>query len=127
MENYTNLFIAFLSGVCFHAIWTYLVAVGYSVIMFKGAMRDSLLFLAKNVQTIYEINYIKEEAWRLSGRDEKYIEFQQKVDKREIESLKSTTIRNFINSVPPKHNYLIKFHDWDSAMDYIDKIIKEEK
>ena len=83
--------------------------------------------LAKNIQSIYEINYIKESAWKLADRDEKYIEFQKTIDEKEISSLQNTFIRNFINSIPPKYNHLIEFHDWDSAMDYISKIIKDGK
>ena len=127
MESHTNLFIAFLSGFCLHIMWSYLVNLGYTVLMFKGAVRDSLIFLAKNMQSVYEINYIKEEAWRLTERDEKYIEFQKKIDKKEMVSLQNTVIRNFINSIPPKHNHLVKFHDWDSAMEYIDKVATEGK
>tara|TARA_Y100000593_G_C4317844_1_gene341919 strand:+ start:2283 stop:2666 length:384 start_codon:yes stop_codon:yes gene_type:complete len=126
MESYTNLFIAFLSGFCMHIIWSYLVNLGQTVLMFKAVIKDSLIFLAKNIQSVYEINHIKEEAWRLIDRDEKYIEFQKKVDAKELKSLQDTVVRNFINSIPPKHNHLVKFHDWDSAMEYIDKIIKEE-
>ena len=74
MESYANLFIAFLSGFCMHIMWSYLVNLGHTVLMFKSVIRDSLIFLAKNVQSVYEINYIKEEAWRLSERYEKYIE-----------------------------------------------------
>ncbi len=82
-------------------------------------MRDCVMFMAKNLQNVYEIKYLKEEAMRLAGRDEKYIEWQQRVDEKEIHSLKTTCIRNFINAVPPKYNHLIKFHDWSSAMEYI--------
>ena len=85
------------------------------------------MFMAKSLQEVYDLKHLKEEALKISGKEEKFIEWQSKVDKREIESLKRTCIRNFINAVPPKYNHLVKFHDWDSAMEYIDKIIKEEK
>jgi len=127
MESYTDLFIAFTCGVCFHVVWSYLIGIGAGVIVFRNSMKDSLLMLAKNIQSIYEINYIKESAWKLADRDEKYIEFQKTIDEKEISSLQNTFIRNFINSIPPKYNHLIEFHDWDSAMDYISKIIKDGK
>jgi len=127
MSNYVDLFIAFLSGFCIHIMWSYLVNLGHTVLMFKSTIKDSLLFLTKSMQTVYEINHIKEQAWRLTERDEKYIEFQKQVDRSEIASLQNTVIRNFINSIPPKYNGLIEFHDWNSAMEYVDKIIKEGK
>ena len=127
MESYTSLFIAFLGGIIFHSLWNYLVNSGYTIMMMKAAIRDCIIVTAKNMQSAYEINYIKEEAWRLADKDEKYIEFQKTVDKKELMSLQNTIIRNFVNSVPPKYDHLVEFHDWDSAMKYIDKVIKEGK
>jgi len=127
MESYTSLFVAFLCGMCFHVIWNYLISMGQTIIIMRTTINDSVILLAKNFQSVNEINYIKQLAWRLAEKDEKYIEFQNVVDKREIKSLKSTCIRNLINAIPPKYNHLVKFHDWESAMNYIDEIIKEGK
>jgi len=127
MESTYLILVSFLFGVLFHMTWNWLVNTGYSVIMMRGVMKDCLIFMAKNLQNVYEIKYLKEEAMRLVGRDEKYIEWQAKVDEKEIRSLKTTCIRNFINTIPPKYNDLVEFHDWDSAMNYIDKIVKEAK
>ena len=125
--DFTSLMFGFLFGVLFHIIWNYLVNAGYGIIMIKSAIKDCVVLMAKNLQNVYEMKYLKEEAMRLAGRDEKYIEWQRKVDEREINSLKRTCIRNFINTVPSKYNYLITFHDWDTALEYIDKTIKEER
>lgn len=125
--NFTSLAIAFLFGILFHIIWNSLINMGYTIVMMRGAINDCVIFMAKSLQNVYEIKYLKEEAMKLAGRDEKYIEWQRMVDEKEIKSLKTTCIRNFINAIPPKYNHLIKFHDWDSAMNYIDKVIKEER
>ena len=127
MSGYTELFIAFLCGICLNMLWNYLVKTGYTIVMMKTTINDCLFVLAKNIQDVYEIKYLKDEAMRISGKDEKYIEWQSKVDERQIRTLKVSCIRNFINSVPPRFNHLIKFDDWDSAMQHIDKIIKEGK
>ena len=118
---------AFLFGVAFHIVWNWLVNTGYTIIMMKRAINDCVVFMAKNLQNVYEIKYLKEEAMRLAGRDEKYIEWQARIDEKEINSLKTTCIRNFINAIPPKYNHLIKFHDWETAMEYIDKTVKEAR
>ena len=100
---------------------------GSTIVMMRTAINDSLIVMAKNIQDVYEIKYLKEEAMRLVGRDDKYIDWQSEIDRRQINSLKTSCIRNFINSVPTKYNHLVKFDDWDSAMEYIDSVIKEEK
>ena len=127
MGSYTSLFIAFLFGVCFNMLWNYLMNLGSTIVMMRTAINDSLIVMAKNIQDVYEIKYLKEEAMRLVGRDDKYIDWQSEIDRRQINSLKTSCIRNFINSVPTKYNHLVKFDDWDSAMEYIDSVIKEEK
>ena len=81
--------------------------------------------LTKNIQATHEIQQLKHIHYELLERDEKYIEFQKTIDEREIKSLKNTVIRNYINSVPPRYNHLIKFSDWDSAMLYLNKLLKE--
>jgi hypothetical protein len=108
-------------------LWNWMVNTGYTIIMMKAAINDCVIFMAKSLQDVYEIKYLKEEAMRLVNRDEKYIEWQSILHEKEIRSLKTTCIRNFINAIPPKYNHLIEFHDWQSAMEYIDKVIKEGK
>jgi hypothetical protein len=108
-------------------LWNWLVNTGYRIMMMRGAIRDGVLLFAKNIQNVYEMRYLKEEAMRLAGRDEKYIEWQRIVDERDIRSIKTTCIRNFINTIPPKYNHLIEFHDWQTAMEFINKTIKEDK
>jgi len=125
--DFTSLMAGFCFGIAFHITLNHLINAGYCVIMIKSAIKDCVVLMAKNLQNVYEMKYLKEEAMRLAGRDEKYIEWQRKVDEREIDSLKRTCIRNFINTVPPKYNYLITFHDWNTAMEYIDKTVKEAK
>jgi len=127
MENLTTVAVAFVGGMLFYGMWNYLFHLGSSVLMMKSVVKDCVLVLAKNIQTTYELNYIKQEIWKISGRDDKYIEFQKKIDERELTSMKNTAIRNFINSIPPRYNNIVEFHDWDSAMQYIDKVIKEGK
>ena len=78
-------------------------------------------------EIVENINLIKEEAWRLSGRDEKYIDFQKKVDEQPLKTIQNTNIRNFISSVPHQHSHLIKFHNWETAMVELTKEIKRRK
>ena len=127
MESYINLFIAFSVGFLAHVIWNRMVNFGYTLIIMRSLIADSLMIVAKNMQSLYEINHLKKQAWKLLEMDDKYIEFQEQVDTKEITSIQNTIIRNFINSIPPKYNYLIEFHDWNSALEYIDKSIKRRR
>ena len=127
MEEYSTFFIGFFTGIIILRIWDYIYATGAIVLSVKSCIRDSIIMIAKNVQTVYEINNLKYIALEMSDKDEKYIEFQKAMDTRELHSMKNTTIRNFINSVPPKYNNLIPFSDWGTAIDYINAELQKQK
>ena len=127
METFLFTFAIFTCGVIFNALWGYLLGLGFGVNTFQTSMINSLILLAKNVQSVYEIHKLKYMSYEMLNRDQKYIEFQKKIDENELKSLKNTLIRDYINSIPPKYNHMVKFHDWDSAMFYLNKILKERK
>ena len=127
MEDILYLLIAFTCGIVFNIFWGYTLGLGYGVMAFRRAMADILFILAKNVQSVYEIQKLKYMCYDVLERDSKFIEFQKQIDEKEIKSLKNTLIRNFINSVPPRYNSLVEFRDWDSAMDYFNTALKERQ
>ena len=118
--------IAFMCGVLFHVFWSYVMNTGQAIILVKNTAIDCMLMLATNIKSVYELNTLKYESLELMERDSKYIEFQKKIDDKELKSLKNIVIRNFISSIPPKHNHIVKFHDWDTAMQYLKKAMKEK-
>ena len=81
--------------------------------------------LAKNIQSVAEIQQLKYMSYEIMEQDKKYIEFQKSIDHKEMNSLKNSLIRDYINSVPSRYNFMIKFHDWDSAMSYLNNLLKE--
>jgi hypothetical protein len=85
------------------------------------------VILAKNVQSVYEINQLKYIAIEMSGKDEKYAAFQKNMDDRELSSMKNTAIRNFLNSIPHRYDHIVPFHDWTSAMNHLEEQIKKGK
>ena len=122
MESFLYLFIAFICGIIFNVFWGYALGLGYGTILFRNTVADGLLMMAKNIQSLHEIHKIKYMSYSLLERDEKYIEFQKQIDNNEMRSLKNSVVRNFLNSVPVRYNNLIDFHDWDSAMIYLNNI-----
>ena len=127
MEGYTTYFIGFLTGIIINRLWNYIYGLGSGAIVVKSSLSDSVLMLAKNVQSIYEINQLKYMALELSGKDERFIQFQKSLDQQELSSMKNTAIRNFVNCVPPRYNHLVPFTDWPTAMDYINTELHKQK
>ena len=127
MENALYYFLIFIFGVLFNSFFGFIYGLGHSTLMIKRAISDSLLVMAKNIQSVYEINQLKYMALEMAGKDERFIQFQKSLDEKELSSMRNTVIRNFLNSIPPKYDNIIPFHDWVSAMEYLDKTIKEAK
>ena len=114
-------------GILFNSLFGYMYGLGGSITMMKSSISDCLIMMAKNVQSVYEINQLKYMALEMSGKDERFIEFQKNADQRELSSMRNTAIRNFLNSIPPKYDNIVPFHDWVTAMNYLDIKLKEEK
>ena len=121
------MFLVFICGMVFNIAWGYVLGFGYGINAFQNAMTNSLLLLAKNVQSVAEVHQLKYMSYEMLDRDEKHIEFQKAIDQKEMNSLKNSLIRDYINSVPSRYNFMIKFHDWDSAMSYLNNLLKERK
>ena len=126
METFFYMFLVFVCGILFNVTWGYILGLGFGLMTFQSSMINSLLLLAKNVQSVYEIQQLKYLSYEMLDRDKKYIEFQKLVDEKELKSLRESLIRDYINSIPKKYGHLIKFHDWDSAMSYLNNFLKEK-
>jgi len=124
METFFLLIFTFVLGILFHTFWGYTMGLGYGILAFKKSTADSLMMLLKNIRSVHEIQQVRYAMLKLAERDEKYIQFQMYIDEKEMKSLKNTVIRNYLNSVPPKYNSMLEFHDWDSAMIYLNNLTK---
>ena len=127
MEQYIIYLTIFMLGAASNVIWNYLYASGSSIQMVKTAMADGLIVLAKNIQTIHETHHLKVMALEIAGKDEKYIQFQKSLNDTDVHSMKNTVIRNYINAIPPKYNHLVSFHNWDTAMVYLNNELNKLK
>ena len=127
METFFYFFIVFVCGIIFNAVWGYALGLGFGVIAFRATMTNSLLLLAKNIQSVFEIQQMKYMYYELLDKDEKYIAFQKSIDKKHLDSLKNSVIRDYTNSIPRRYEFMIQFHDWDTAMAYLDQLLKEAK
>ncbi len=126
MESFFYLFMAFVCGIIFNVFWGATLGLGYGTLLFKNTATDCLLMMTKNIQSIFEIHQLKYMALKMMEREERYIEFQKKIDENEIKSLKNTVIRNYINSVPSRYKNMVQFHDWDSAVLYLNNILQHK-
>ena len=56
---------------------------------------------------------------RKEGKNEDQIAIVERYDKMQINSMENILIRNLITKIPHRYSNIFKFHDWDSAMEYL--------
>ena len=59
-------------------------SLGSSVLLLKRVLAETLLFIANVVQDIYELQAIKRYELEKSGKSEKQMEIQKRIDEKEI-------------------------------------------
>lgn len=123
--EFTNYFIMFMIGFVSHMVWAYVLNLGYSVVMVKELTDDILKLVAKSAQTTYHVYELKYLFLKEAGKSEEQIEYERKLDQIQLKSVQDTIIRNVLTNYPPKYIHLLKFDDWDSAMEHLSEVIKK--
>lgn len=119
-----NIAMIFISGIIVSVVLNRMTRMGQSAIMMKKTILDCLVVMASSIQAQIEAYEMKYHALEIAERPDKYIEFQKKVDQQQLRTLQKTLIRNFIVSIPSEYSFLVKFHDWESAMAYLTTQLK---
>ena len=108
-----------------HTLFIYMFSLGSSVLLLKRVLAETLLFLANVVQDIYELQELKRYELEKSGKSEKQIELQQRIDEKEINIFKRKVVRTIKINFPRAFSHLIEFDDWDQLMKNIEKQVKQ--
>ena len=117
----------FITGWLVHSVVAYVLSLGSSILLFQRTIEDSLLVVARTYEGYLAAQEYKMEHLRLAGKSEKELELERKMDATTMASIQATLIRNILHNVPSKFEGLVRFHDWNSAMDEVTRIIKERR
>jgi len=122
-----QMFLAFIAGVLVCKLMGGLLSLGFSALVLRQAHDDSLKILGMICQELAGIQELKRLEMTRMNKSDKEIEIAQNVSKYHLKSIQDTVIRNFISVFPKNRVDILKFSDWESAMDQLDALIKEEK
>ena len=127
MFVWTDMLIAVFVGFILSKIWNLLLYTGYAVIILQDLQKDAAKLMFSVTQTIYEIEALKLSELYRQGKSEKEIEFHKQMMEKNSIILKKAVVSNFLYNWPRKYKNILEFYDWDSAMQYVDQLIKEDK
>ena len=120
MDNWITLLGCFLLGYSSCLFVMYLTNIGNSLLMMKQAICDSLLLITQMSRRTEEFNEFKYFSMRKAKKPEDEIQMQQRFDTMEMNSIQNILIRNLINNIPKRYSAVYDFHDWNSAIRYLE-------
>ena len=81
--------------------------------------------MANVVQDVYSLQELKRFELVKSGKTEKQLELQKRIDEKEINIFKRKIVRTIKSNFPHAFSHLVDFDSWDSLVKNIEKQIKK--
>ena len=126
MEVLLYICIFFCGWIC-HSFFSYIMSLGYSVILLRNLLRDIVYMMARVVEVAYLIHEIKMIELARASLSDKERENHVKLHEIQMGNLKRDIVASITRNFPKSFNNLIEFYDWDSMMKWIDKELKINK
>ena len=108
-----------------HTLFIYIFSLGSSVMLLRRVLAETLLFITNVVQDVYELQALKRYELEKSGKTEKQIELQQRIDDKEINMFKRNVVRTIKGNFPNAFSDMIDFDNWEGLMKSIEQHVKK--
>lgn len=126
MEILLYICIFFCGWVC-HSTFSYIMSLGYSVMLLRNLLRDIVYMMAKIVETAYLVHEMKILHLYKINLSDREIENHIKLHEIQMGNMKRDIVVSITRNFPNAFSNLIEFNDWDSMMKWIDKELKIKK
>jgi len=116
----------FCGWVC-HSLVSYIMSLGYSVMLLRSVLRD-IVFLSTKVvgvvSIVHEMKLIHLESMNFSERE---IQNNKKLHEIQLRNIKEDITNSIIRNFPKSFDHLVQFKDWKSMMEWMNKELKIKK
>ena len=126
MEILLYICIFFCGWVC-HSLFSYIMSLGYSVILLRSVLRDIVFLATKVVDVvciIHEMKLIHLEGMNLTERE---IQNNKKLHEIQLKNIRQDIANSIIRNFPKSFDHLIQFKDWESMVSWMNKELKIKK
>lgn len=109
----------FAIGMIVSQLFKYVMSLGLSVIILNQTQEScAALFTLSSLglQRVLELKYIE---MADSERSEKNIMAQRHIDQINVESIKSSIMRNYINSFPSSYKHTMQYSTWKEMENFV--------
>ena len=125
--DYLIITLSFVLGIVASRILTTTIVWAQLINSTREVEKDCLFMLASVSETVAYIQTIKEKTMIDLKIDEKVIERTKSIDEHNFSRWKEAAINNLHSSYPDKFKSLPKYYDWETAMDFLDKVYFQNK
>ena len=116
----------FCGWVC-HSLLSYVMSLGYSVMLLRNLLRDVVFMMSKIVEVAYLVHEMKMIYLDNMNLSEREVNNNKKLHDIQMDNLKKNIVSSITRHFPKNFSNLVEFHDWDTMMKWIDKELKINK
>ncbi len=126
MEILLYICLFFCGWVC-HSLLSYIMSLGYSVVLLRSVLRDIVFMMSKIVEVAYLVHEMKMIYLDKMNLPERERDNNTKLHDIQMNNLKKDIVDSIIRHFPRSFNNLLEFHDWDTMIKWINKELKINK
>ncbi len=126
MEILLYICIFFCGWVC-HSLFSYVMSLGYSVMLLRNLLRDIVFMMSKMVEVAYLVHEMKMIYIDNMNLSEREVNNNKKLHDIQMDNMKKNIVSSITKHFPKGFSNLVEFHDWDTMMKWIDKELKINK
>ena len=113
--------IGFCIGVITTYFFSYLVALGHSIVVLKQAQKSCAALLIISEQGLREVLQLKYLAMEEAKRSQQNITAQKYIDELSITSVRKSIMRNFVATFPTSYSNVLEYSTWEEMEQYVNE------
>ena len=121
------LFLSFVLGILAARTFGALMTLGQTALMVKEVEKNCLMMLASVAESVAYIQAIKFQTMKDLELDENTIKLTKNVDQHNFDRWKSAAVHNLHLSYPKMFRHAAKYYSWDTAMDFLDRVYRQNR
>ncbi len=118
--------LAFLAGVFASIFIARFLEVVHAWRVVQETIVSVVWMLSKMIEDIYFLQELKRKQMRDAGLTDEQIRSFQEIDDRFLTNWKNSAIVSIVKRAPRHFKSMLPFHDWDSAMRFLNDSLKGE-
>ena len=118
-------FIGFFSGVFTYSVLSSFIGIGRIGLYIREVEKNALIMLATSAESIAFIQSIKYRTMKENGISADTIQSTKNIDDYNFSAWKNSAVSKLLAAYPEKFKGLKRYVDWNTAMDFLDKVYKK--